>query len=315
MTSNNNTQQEQIQSQPTLLDIFNLLKNCVTKNDLLNQMDEMKNELRTQNLETQQKFDSISERIVSVEAATDQNNDKIESLEVNIELLKQDQLKNHISISGVPTEFIKNKNTNEVVIAIAKTIGIELTQPQFSSHAAANDKIIITNMHNTNTKQLLLNKIRAKKSLMVEEVFSTQSNSQIYLNEQLTPYFGRIYQIARKAKKEKKIASVSSNGGKIRIRKNQDDTPITITTENQLKSLIDSNENSETNTNDVVQRTANVASTSQTTQTTAAQKTTSTSNSRNNNNHKSSAPFLRSAKRKGENEEIIDNAKKLCNNK
>lgn len=73
---------------------------------------------------------------------------------------------------------------------------------------------------------------------MVEEVFGNESNSQIYLNDHLTPYFSNIYLIARRAKREGKLSSASSYGGKIRARKNFNDAPTLITNERQLNALV-----------------------------------------------------------------------------
>lgn len=85
----------------------------------------------------------------------------------------------------------------------------------------------------------MLNKVRIKKSLMVEEVFeSFKSNGQIYSNDHLTPYFSNLYLIACKAKKDGKIASASSYGGKIRARKTTDDAPIIITTVHHYNSYV-----------------------------------------------------------------------------
>lgn len=41
---------------------------------------------------------------------------------------------------------------------------------------------------------------------MTEELFDdTESNSQIYISDQLTPYFAKIFQLARVAKKKEKF--------------------------------------------------------------------------------------------------------------
>lgn len=77
---------------------------------------------------------------------------------------------------------------------------------------------------------------------MVEEVFATTSNSQIYINEYLTPYFNRLFLIARTAKRDGKLASASSFGGRIRARKSIDDAPILIVSESQLQALIDADD-------------------------------------------------------------------------
>lgn len=64
------------------------------------------------------------------------------------------------------------------------------------------------------------------------------------MNDHLTSYFNGLYLIARIAKKEGKLASASSYGGKIRARKSVNDAPSIIYTEKQLKELIESNKNS-----------------------------------------------------------------------
>lgn len=165
----------------------------------------------------------------------------IEILEANIEVLKQEQLKNNICISGVPSnKFANDANTNNIVLTIANALGLEYNHSQSSSYAVANNKFIIAHFFNLKHKQALLNKIRIKKSLMVEEVFGTNSNSnsQIYLNDHLTPYFNKLYLVARNAKKDGKLASASSYGGKIRARVSADDAPTTILSQRQREALI-----------------------------------------------------------------------------
>lgn len=70
-----------------------------------------------------------------------------------------------------------------MVIAIAKALKVDILQAQFSSYAVAHNKFVFVHFFNLKHKQLLLNKIRFKKSLLVEEVFGDKSNSQIYLND------------------------------------------------------------------------------------------------------------------------------------
>lgn len=154
-------------------------------------MNDIKNEIRTHNNEKNIKIDHITEWIDEIVTTSDQNTNKIDELESNIECLKQDQLKNNICVSGVPSDLIKDKHPSDIVIEIAKALCLELTQAQFTSYAIANNKLIIIHTHDINTK--ILKKIREKKSLMVEEVFGIRSNSQVYLNDQLTPQFSKIF--------------------------------------------------------------------------------------------------------------------------
>lgn len=221
--------------QPTINDIFNLLKNCATKEDLC----DMTNQVKGFATETNEKIEALTSRVDSTDTIVSQNTDRIEMLEANVECLKQEQLKNNLCISGVPPELVSNNNSANAVTAIAKSLGIDITPQHFTSYTVASNKFIIAHIFNIKYKQMMMNKIRVKKSLMVEEVFNHKSNSQIYLNDHLTPYFSSLFLMARNAKKEGKIASASSYGGKVRARKSASDAPITITTERQLRALID----------------------------------------------------------------------------
>lgn len=228
-------------AEPSMSDIFNLLQNCASKSDL----GEFTSQIKVFAKETSTKINSLEARTDRNEHVGTENSNRIEALEASVECLKQEQLKNNFCISGVPTTLIKDNNTADIVIAIAKTLGVELSSHHFTSYALAKSKLIIVQTYNIRHKQLMLNKIRVKKSLMVEEAFETvKSNSQIYLNDHLTPYFSGLYLMARKAKKDGKIASASSYGGKIRARKSLNDAPVIITTQKQLTELIDQEDDS-----------------------------------------------------------------------
>lgn len=106
-----------------------------------------------------------------------ENANQIESLQESIEQLKQEQLVCNICVSGVPPNLIINDNTAELFIQIAQKLGVEINRSQFSSYAIAKNKFIVMKFHEIKHKQQLLGKLRAQKSLMVEEVFSgKQSN-------------------------------------------------------------------------------------------------------------------------------------------
>lgn len=225
--------------EPSILDLFTLM--LTIKDDT----EEMKASVNSYTATTNSKLDEVNHRIDNVTDHSAKNRQRIEKLEESIEILKQDQLRNNICISGVPAEKVMNANTKDIVIAIAKKLGIDLSPNNFTSYPVAKNKFIIVNMYNITHKQSLLNKIRVKKSLLVEEVFGTQSNSQIYLNDHLTPYFNRLFLIARTAKKEGKLASATSNGGKIRARKCIDDAPSIIYSERQLHEIIERNNNNQ----------------------------------------------------------------------
>lgn len=220
----------------TLHDLAKLIQRNATKEDIDSIVTAR---INTYQQKTDKKIDEIQRQ---VETATDmgtENSNKIEELQSAVETLKQDQLRSNICISGVPAEQITDGNTSDIVMKIANALNVTLSKNQFTSHPVASKKFIIVHFHNHSYKQQLLIRVRAKKSLMVEEVFNTKSNSQIYLNDHLTPYFTKLHLIARNARKEGKFASVSSYGGKIRVRKNPNDAPIIIVSEKQIQTLVE----------------------------------------------------------------------------
>lgn len=232
---NNNSNGKSYMPEPTLLDLFNMMQNISTKEDI----NDIKTRIDEYKADTIEKFNQIDQKVNVVSSITNENADNIELLQIKVEELKQDQLKSNICVSGVPTNLIQNDNTADLIIAIAKKLDVDINQNQFTSYSCASNKFIIISFFMLKHKQLLLRKIRVKKSLMVEEVFGVQSNSQIYLNDHLTPYFNHLYLLARRAKKDGKLASASSFNGRIKARKNGNDAPMLITCERQLLSLID----------------------------------------------------------------------------
>lgn len=212
---NNNSNGKSYMPEPTLLDLFNMMQNNSTKEDI----NDIKTRIDEYKADTIEKFNQIDQKVNVVSSITNENADNIELLQIKVEELKQDQLKSNICVSGVPTNLIQNDNTADLIIAIAKKLDVDINQNQFTSYSCASNKFIIISFFMLKHKQLLLRKIRVKKSLMVEEVFGVQSNSQIYLNDHLTPYFNHLYLLARRAKKDGKLASASSFNGRIKARK------------------------------------------------------------------------------------------------
>lgn len=233
MNSSQNSKDNEANTQePTMSDLFNMMKSCKADTDNILGI------IAAHTTETNTKIEKITEKVDAVSTVSLQHADKIESLESTVEILKQDQLKNNVCISGIPSSIIENGNVTNLVIQIANTLEVEFNNTHLSAYAIAN-KFVIASFFNIKHKQLMFAKMRAKRSLMVEEVFTTTSNSQIYLNDHLTPHFNKLFIMARNAKKDGKLTSVSSIGGKIRVRKCENDVPITITLESQLSTLID----------------------------------------------------------------------------
>lgn len=109
------------------------------------------------------KITQIKGQVNANKHQSDSNSVKINELQTSIEMIKQDQLKNNVCISGIPIDLVKNESIANLIIEIAKKLGIELNINQFSAYPVANNKFVVVRFFNLKHKQLLLSKIRIKK--------------------------------------------------------------------------------------------------------------------------------------------------------
>lgn len=206
-----------------------------TLSDLMNQLH--KNHAET-NKHIDDTIGGIKSEINNIRTETKATTQKMTELEKNIEILKQDKLKNNVKISGLPDI----KFESEVfVYNLFNTLDIELVDEDFDSYFTKYGNFIIIQFDSYKKKAMLLRKMKEKKGVMTEQIFEgIKSNSQIYVNDQLTPYFGKLLQSARSAMKNGKLLAVSSRGGKIRIKKNEQSPFIFIFNEYELNHTMNS---------------------------------------------------------------------------
>lgn len=205
--------------------------------------------------------------IENIRQTAQNNTHKLTELEKNIECLKQDKLKNNIKIAGLPD--IKFE-PNTLVYSLCNLLDMELLEDEFSAYHTHNGNFVIVQFDSHKKKSLLIEKMIEKQTVMTEELFDgISSNSQIFVSDQLTPFFAKLFQLARAAKRDGKIHQVSSRGGKIRVKKTEHEHYEFIFSEYELNIII----NEETNTNSGA-----------TTSTYSSNKRNTTNNNKNNNN-------------------------------
>lgn len=111
--------------------------------------------------------------------------EKIEELTLQIELLKQDKLRNNIRVTGIPPEALTDPD--ETILRIDKVLQTQLIPSDYLVHTDRNKTSLIISFTSASMKRFVMNQMRKKKSLFAEEIDdSTRSNSQIYINDQLT---------------------------------------------------------------------------------------------------------------------------------
>lgn len=150
---------------------------------------------------TEDKMDTIignmQGEIQIIKTETLNKKHKLGELEKNIECIKQDKLKNNIKISGIPNNKFE---PNAMVYSLCNLLDIEILEDEFTAYQTRNANFIIVQFDSHRKKSLLLNKINEKNQLWSNK-YLMESNRQIYINDQLTPYFAKLYQLARAAKK------------------------------------------------------------------------------------------------------------------
>lgn len=142
------------------------------------------------------------------------------------ELQKQNALKNNISIFGCSKS--ENEDLKKTVIKIFNAFGIKLDAADFVSVYRTTGKrpsfsSIIVKFASFDKKLSVLN-AKANKPIKCTDVFGAKysDNTQIYLNNHVTPFFGRLLAAGRAAVKEEIIHScwIGSNGCLIKLLEN-----------------------------------------------------------------------------------------------
>lgn len=231
--NNNSTNTKNLNNEPTLSDILKELQKVASKQDI----SDISNEIKVFNTKSKERFEQIEEQITNIVQTHNERNELIASLAENVEQLKQDKLRNNIRISGIIPDW--DGDCKELVMKIITKLNVQASVSDFTSYATANKKFVIVSFFNYAHKAAMLSKMRIKRSLFVEELFpATKSKSQLYLNDHLTPYFNDLFITAFKAKKDGKLFSASSWGGRIRVRQTQNDPPKVIMNVDQLNDII-----------------------------------------------------------------------------
>lgn len=195
------------------------------------------------------RIDSHDKQLASHEKRLDANEARTDMLSVQFELMKQEKLRNNVRITGLPQHALENPI--ETITIIADTINCAILPSELTCYADRNKSSLIVMFDNHGIKRLFMDKLRERKSLLVVEMFpESQSNSGVYVNDQLTPYFAKIFHEAWNAKKDGRLSSVSSLGGRIKVKRYANGMPITINTELDLIKAIESDPPAE-NRNDM----------------------------------------------------------------
>lgn len=180
-----------------------------------------------------------STRIDKIESDLDavMNDTQLDDIRLQLELIKQDRLRNNLRLTGLPPAAYESPV--DTIMQIQSVLKMGLIVSDFTAYADRHKSSLIVSFSSYTLKRMFVNEMHRRKSLLVEEVFpSISSNSNIYSNDQLTPYFAKLFQQAWQAKKDGLILSASSLGGRIKVKLTETSQTTLIETEHQLTELI-----------------------------------------------------------------------------
>lgn len=193
-----------------------------------------KNDLQAYSLTIKEQFTAVDQRVSNNASAIDSMAARLCSIESQLrrndyeaELNKQNALSLNLSIMGITAT--NNENITVVALKVFSLIGCELTRTDvFSCYrikkSGAFTNIFIVKLNDFAVKQRIL-KAKVNKEVRLRDVIgnsSSDGNPLIFINNHVTPYFGRLLAEGRRAIKTNTIHSVwlSKNGCQFRVEAN-----------------------------------------------------------------------------------------------
>lgn len=202
--------------------------------------------------------ETINSKLVDIESKISKHDDSIAlvnkrlekcenqaaTAQFGMELEKQRSLKNNISVFGIGHK--EGENLQQIILSLFQKIGCNVNEKQISSCYRLSGKgkgIIIVKLSDYELKLNIL-KIKAKKPVTVGELLSDSTNDAsdvIYINNHVTPFFGKLLQEGRKASKNGDIHSCWLNAFGCQLKFAEDGKQHMYRSIEELTSLIKGN--------------------------------------------------------------------------
>ena len=208
-----------------------------TKNDIINELANMREEMQNLN-------NSVSKLEKDVECS---NNLKsvVESLQEQVETLHNKAISSELRILGVP--WVANENLHTVFNKICEALNIETPNTISIHRVKRNDSgegPIIVKLTSANERNQLMRSLALyrrnnnNKGMLRLNNIGFESDSPIYVNENLTSRNNNIMRAVSKYKREKTIAAAYTLRGSIFIKLHNNNSPIAINSMDVLDDVI-----------------------------------------------------------------------------
>lgn len=221
--------QQANQDDPVIKLLMDLKKNQFTKQDSQSLQKSFEDKFAAVGSELK----AHNSRFVDIEERLSQFERGMASASYERELQKQQQLKQNISIFGCPK--LDGENVKSTALQVFKAFGCDFNVNDFAAVYRTDGKSpkfssIIVKFNDFNKKLTALNS-KAKKPVKVSDVVgatANQTNVQIYLNNHVTPFFGRLLAAGRQATKDEIIHSCWIGATGCLIKMKEDSKPTNI---------------------------------------------------------------------------------------
>lgn len=241
------------------MDEDELLSNDEPSNgDLMNILINIQKETSGTNKKLESYISSTDKRLEDVNKTIAKNNSEISSLTRKVkscedltaavnfsnELQKQKNLKNNISISGIP--YIDDEKLSDIIETIFAFYNIEISKSELQTiyRVKGSRNLIIVKFVSFASKEKLMT-AKMEKVIKLNDIFTSNSatsssidlNQIVYINNHSTPFFGKLLHQGRLLVREGKLAAswVTSNG--FYVKTDENGSPIEIKNTEQLKQF------------------------------------------------------------------------------
>lgn len=180
---------------------------------------------------------SIDARVLQLEKL----NTDIQSNVTTIEINKQHQLSNNITIHGIP--FTKEENTSNIVASLCHSLKVailpaDIVKSYRTKGSPASPGLIVVKFSNFDNKHNILKAKRNVTNLKLSELdLGFVDDSAIFINNHLTPYFARLMYLCKKLIPQESMHScwVSSIGISVKL---ADDKIHTVKSRNDIDEIV-----------------------------------------------------------------------------
>lgn len=160
---------------------------------------------------------------------------------------KQQQLQNNFTLMGLPPAC-DDEDTIRVVIATLDCFGVSIDRKDIiDAYRVANSRnnLIVVKCSNLHTKLAVMQQKQSAEVFLshIYDNVTKEEDARIFINNHVTPYFGKMLQVARGAISAGKIQScwINSNGLMVRFKTNE--LPKSFLTLDELNAYINTDVN------------------------------------------------------------------------